>query len=177
MCVVILLFVPAALAGANRADLSGADDAKIVPAGLPTVIHTTRELRLAWMRAVRDRTAAAIEIFPGAHLALRGRALECDASIRLTVFSSGRGATLDGENRSRIFKLNGCSLTLQGLSLINGIAPAALREACRNPTTGKWTPYEDGRQDGYERMGPYKAACSASVRAVPKWPISWPAAS
>ena len=41
----------------------------------------------------------------------------------MTVASSGEGATLDGQRSTGLFKLeNGCSLTLRGLTLVNGRA-------------------------------------------------------
>jgi len=47
--------------------------------------------------------------------------LECSGNISLVVRSEGVGATLDGQGRSRLFSLSGgCSLTLQGLTLVNG---------------------------------------------------------
>ena len=53
-----------------------------------------------------------------------GTELKCDAPIHLTIRSGGAGgATLDGEGRSRIFSLaDGCSLSLEGVSLVNGRA-------------------------------------------------------
>jgi len=39
----------------------------------------------------------------------------------VTVASSGEGATLDGQRLTRLFYLGGgCSLTLRGLTLVNG---------------------------------------------------------
>ena len=41
----------------------------------------------------------------------------------MTVASSGEGATLDGKRETRLFHLTGgCSLTLRGLTLVNGRA-------------------------------------------------------
>ena len=41
----------------------------------------------------------------------------------MTVASSGEGATLDGKRETRLFSLSGgCSLTLRGLTLVNGRA-------------------------------------------------------
>ena len=48
---------------------------------------------------------------------------KCSGNITLVLRSSGVGATLDGQGRSRLFSLSGgCSLTLQGLTLVNGYA-------------------------------------------------------
>ena len=47
--------------------------------------------------------------------------LECSVNISLEIRSRGVGATLDGQRRSRLFSLSGgCSLTLRGLTLVNG---------------------------------------------------------
>jgi len=47
--------------------------------------------------------------------------LRCDRNIKLVIRSGGSGAVLDGLGRSRLFSLSGgCSLTLQGLALVNG---------------------------------------------------------
>ena len=47
--------------------------------------------------------------------------INCVSSIKVTVASSGEGATLDGQGQTRLFYLSGgCSLTLRGLTLVNG---------------------------------------------------------
>ena len=47
----------------------------------------------------------------------------CGSTIKVTVASSGEGATLDGKRETRLFYLSGgCSLTLRGLTLVNGRA-------------------------------------------------------
>lgn len=152
--------------------------------------ESVSELRRYWNRAVRERKDTTIEIAPGSHLRLRGRPLLCNQDIRLTIFSSGPGATLDGERRSQIFQLMGCSLVLRGLLLTKGMAPVGLREECRNQSTGVWSPYEgdravddeQGRRDalldtgtlnpdgqtncgspGYDRTRTYKRDCGESV--------------
>ena len=47
------------------------------------------------------------------------------STIKVTVASSGEGATLDGQEQTGLFELTGgCSLTLRGLTLVNGRAAA-----------------------------------------------------
>lgn len=49
----------------------------------------------------------------------------CKADVRVAIISRGEGATIDGQGKTRLFRLrSGCSLTLQGLALINGRADA-----------------------------------------------------
>ena len=132
----------------------------------PTPIYqatTVVELRQHWMRAVREETDAILYIPSGAHFRL-GRPLICGKDIRLTIFSSGpAGAILDGMNKSQIFQVKGCSLTLRGLSLINGYAPAGLRAACRG-RNGVWTALDTGRGIGHGHSF-LKEGCLDSVRA------------
>ena len=52
-----------------------------------------------------------------------GSWISCTSSIKVTVASSGEGATIDGQAQTGLFYLTGgCSLTLQGLTLANGRA-------------------------------------------------------
>ena len=128
----------------------------------PTPIYqatTLVELRQHWMRAVREETDVVLHIPSGAHFRL-ARPLICGKDIRLTIFSSGpAGAILDGMNKSQLFQVKGCSLTLRMLSLINGYAPAGLKPACRG-RNGVWTATAD---DG--ELGELKPECWDSVRA------------
>ena len=49
--------------------------------------------------------------------------ISCSSNIKVTVASSGEGATLDGQEQTVLFYLMyGCSLTLRGLTLVNGRA-------------------------------------------------------
>jgi len=49
--------------------------------------------------------------------------ISCASNINVTVASSGEGATLDGQEQTGLFSLGGgCSLTLRGLTLVNGRA-------------------------------------------------------
>ena len=67
-------------------------------------------------------TAANVSIYlpPGAEFKL-GSQIRCVSSIKVTVASSGEGATLDGQGQTGLFYLSGgCSLTLRGLTLVNG---------------------------------------------------------
>ena len=71
------------------------------PPPVPTYLATTVvELRQLWMQALRDEADATIEIPPGSTFRLRGRPFICRKDIRVTVFSSGPGATLDGMRES-----------------------------------------------------------------------------
>ena len=132
----------------------------------PTPIYqatTVVELRQHWMRAVREETDVVLHIPSGAHFRL-ARPLICGKDIRLTIFSSGpAGAILDGMNKSQIFQVKGCSLTLRGLSLINGYAPAGLRAACRG-RNGVWTALVSGSDSGFGHSL-VKPECWDSVRA------------
>ena len=52
-----------------------------------------------------------------------GSQISCSSSVKVTVASSGEGATLDGQEQTGLFYLSGgCSLTLRGLTLVNGTA-------------------------------------------------------
>ena len=63
-----------------------------------------------------------VYLAPGAHLKLSSQ-IRCASSINVTVASSSEGATLDGQGQTRLFSLSGgCSLTLRGLTLVNGKA-------------------------------------------------------
>ena len=69
-------------------------------------------------------TAADVSIYlpPGAEFKL-GSQIRCGSNIKVTVASSGEGATLDGQEQTGLFYLvGGCSLTLRGLTLVNGRA-------------------------------------------------------
>lgn len=109
---------------------------------LPTYFITSlEEFRQSWREALRAATDATIEIAPGSHFEFgKNTPLVCGKDIHLTVFSNGTVSTLDGTHQSRIFRVKGCSLTLRGLSLVNGMAPAGLIEECRNQRTGEWKP-------------------------------------
>ena len=49
--------------------------------------------------------------------------IECTSNIKVTIATSGEGATLDGQGETWLFGLwGGCSLTLRGLTLVNGRA-------------------------------------------------------
>ena len=67
-------------------------------------------------------TAANVSIYlpPGAEFKLSSQ-ISCTSTIKVTVASSGEGATLDGQEETGLFYLSGgCSLTLRGLTLVNG---------------------------------------------------------
>ena len=134
------------------------------PPPLPTYFVTNlSDFRQRWREVVQAATDAVIEIAPGSYFPIR-KQLVCAKDIHLTIFSSGSGATLDGAHKSRIFKVKGCSLTLRGLSLVNGYAPAALKQECRNPRTGEWEPYSlSGEYTSNEQLKP---ECVDSVRCA-----------
>lgn len=135
---------------------------------LPTYFVTNiKDFRKRWREVVQAASDAVIEIAPGSYLPLLSQ-LVCAKDIHLTVFSSGLGATLDGMNVSRIFKVKGCSLTLRGLSLVNGYAPAGLNQGCRNPRTGVWEPYSPfGELTGeLTANAQFKPECVDSVRCA-----------
>ena len=71
-----------------------------------------------------EAAAADVSVYlpPSAHFMLSDQ-IKCNSSIKVTVTSSGEGATLDGQRRVGLFYLTGrCSLTLRGLTLVNGRA-------------------------------------------------------
>ncbi|EOD07111.1 hypothetical protein EMIHUDRAFT_198407, partial [Emiliania huxleyi CCMP1516] len=75
---------------------------------------------------IEDATSAAANVSiylpPGAEFKLSSQ-ISCGSNIKVTVASSGEGATLDGKRETRLFYLEGgCSLTLRGLTLVNGRA-------------------------------------------------------
>ncbi|EOD10338.1 hypothetical protein EMIHUDRAFT_248441 [Emiliania huxleyi CCMP1516] len=67
-------------------------------------------------------TPADVSVYlpPSAHFKL-SRQISCTSTIKVTVASSGEGATLDGQGETGLFYLSGgCSLALRGLTLVNG---------------------------------------------------------
>jgi len=75
------------------------------------------------LRSLIEGAAANISIYlPPTHFEL-GSQISCSSNLKVTVASSGEGATLDGQGETRLFSLSGgCSLTLRGLTLVNGRA-------------------------------------------------------
>ena len=76
----------------------------------------------AKLRSLIEGAAANISIYlpPSAHFKLDDY-ISCFSTIKVTVASSGEGATLDGNGVTELFYLDGgCSLTLRGLNLVNG---------------------------------------------------------
>ena len=73
---------------------------------------------------IEEPTSADVSIYlpPGAEFKLSSQ-ISCTSTIKVTVASSGEGATLDGKGETGLFSLSGgCSLTLRGLTLVNGKA-------------------------------------------------------
>ena len=78
------------------------------------------KLRSLITEAATSQADVAIYLPPRADVKLDSY-IYCSSDIKVTVASSGEGATLDGQEQTRLFTLgNGCSLTLRGLTLING---------------------------------------------------------
>jgi len=76
------------------------------------------------LRSLIEGAAADISISlpPSAHFELSSQ-ISCASSIKVTIASSGEGATLDGQGGTGLFHLEGgCSLTLRRLNLVNGRA-------------------------------------------------------
>ena len=74
------------------------------------------------LRSLIEGAATNVSIYlpPSADFKL-GSEISCTSSIKVTVASSGEGATLDGQEKTGLFYLGGgCSLTLRGLTLVNG---------------------------------------------------------
>ena len=76
----------------------------------------------------------------GTLLKLGGEPFVCDAPIDVTIYSASGRAMLDAESRCPHFVLrNGCRLTVQGLTLVNGnnpevcVCPLRLAADCRMP--------------------------------------------
>lgn len=94
----------------------------------PTLPLLAGEVQLASADELRSLLATAksdLHIFvpPGVLLRTKGREIVCARPMRVLLRSSGAGATIDGESRSRLFKLtNGCDLSLQTIHLTNGFA-------------------------------------------------------
>ena len=100
-----------------------------VPATSPEDIQNEVDL------ASSEGRNASVFIRPDARLRFSSEVV-CSASIHLSVRSTGSGAVLDGEGRSRIMSLSaGCSLSLEKFHVVNGASldgqPASL-----SPTTG-----------------------------------------
>ena len=76
------------------------------------------------LRSLIEEATADMSVYlaPGTHLELSDQ-VNCTSNITVTVASSGEGATLDGQGQTGLFYLSGgCSLTLQGLLIVNGWA-------------------------------------------------------
>ena len=139
-------------AARRRLDPSPDADDKALPPPSTYRVSSLREFRQSWKQALEAETDAEFEIPTGSRFSLRAP-LVCSKAIRMTVFSNG--ATLDGMRKSQIFKVKGCSLTLRGLSLVNGYAPAGLKQECRD-RDGAWSPFFGNKQ--------FKPNCVDSVR-------------
>uniref|UniRef100_A0A7S3TW75 MAM domain-containing protein n=1 Tax=Emiliania huxleyi TaxID=2903 RepID=A0A7S3TW75_EMIHU len=80
------------------------------------------ELRSLITEAAASQANVSIYLPPSADFKMDSQ-ISCGSDINVTVASSGEGATLDGQEQSGLFYLEGgCSLTLRGLILVNGRA-------------------------------------------------------
>ena len=78
------------------------------------------KLRSLITEAATSQADVSIYLPPRADFKLDSH-ISCASSIKVTVASSGEGATLDGQGQTGLFSLSGgCSLTLRGLTLVNG---------------------------------------------------------
>ena len=90
-----------------------------VSPGFDVAAASEAELRNLIQSANAD---VSISLPPSADFKL-GSTIRCASTIKVTVASSGEGATLDGQELTGLFRLEGgCSLTLRGLTLVNGRA-------------------------------------------------------
>lgn len=86
------------------------------------LVESADDLRSLLASAFTD---VSVFVPPRAHFKLGGAELACGSDVRVSIRSTADGATLDGERRSRLFRLSSrCKLSLQHLSLINGFAEA-----------------------------------------------------
>ena len=80
------------------------------------------QLRSLIEAAAASQADVSIYLPPNADFKL-GSQISCGSHIKVTVASNGEGATLDGKGEAGLFHLsNRCSLTLRGLTLVNGSA-------------------------------------------------------
>ena len=80
------------------------------------------QLRSLIAEAAASQADVSIYLPPRADFKLSSQ-ISCSSTVKVTVASSGEGATLDGQEQTGLFYLQGgCSLTLRGLTLVNGRA-------------------------------------------------------
>ena len=90
----------------------------------PDFVAASSEAKLRSLieEAAISQADVSIYLPPSADFKL-GSQISCASTIKVTVASSGEGATLDGQEQTGLFGLvGGCSLTLRGLTLVNGRA-------------------------------------------------------
>ena len=101
-----------------------------LPPLTPDFVAATSEAELRSLIEGADDDVS-VYLAPGTHISLRlgdsyDSRIKCTSNIKVTVASSGEGATLDGQGGppdrlGGLFSLEGgCSLTLRGLNLVNG---------------------------------------------------------
>ena len=92
----------------------------------------------------------------------------------MTVASSGEGATLDGQRSTGLFYLEGgCSLTLRGLNLVNGMADYEMVQGGVVYAKGGVVFAAEGAGD-VEIIDSTIKNCSAAVRRVAAAPLAAP---
>ena len=91
------------------------------PSPLSGLVSASSDLRFLIDEAQNHGSDVTVVLAPGAHLKLSSQ-IKCTSNIKVTVASSGERATLDGQGQTGLFRLEGCSLTLRGLILVNGKA-------------------------------------------------------
>ena len=90
--------------------------------GFDVAASSEAKLRSLIAEAAASQADVSIYLPPRADFKL-GSQISCSSDIKVTVASSGEGATLDGQEQTGLFSLSGgCSLTLRGLTLVNGRA-------------------------------------------------------
>ena len=122
------------------------------------------------LRSLIEGAAADISISlpPSAHFELSSQ-ISCASSIKVTVASSGEGATLDGQGGTGLFHLEGgCSLTLRRLNLVNGraVGGGVVSKGDGSTSANGGVVHANGAGD-VEIIGSTVTGCSAaSVRRV-----------
>ena len=90
-------------------------------------------LTVAEIRDALASASATLSIYlpPGRRYSLEGAKLVVNLGKFLHLFSSGEGATIDGQHRSRLFEVHG-SLRLEKLALVNGFDSSAVESEAQD---------------------------------------------
>ena len=90
--------------------------------GFDVAAASEDQLRSLIAEAAASQADVSIYLPPRADFKLSSQ-ISCSSTVKVTVASSGEGAKLDGQEQTGLFYLRGgCSLTLRGLTLVNGKA-------------------------------------------------------